>query len=466
MDVEQLKTLLPELEAFIGLFDDLVDREPSRQHMRTYVSGQLGPLERKTIAAIALEAGKPPRTLQEFMGLHVWDDAGVRVRHQQLVAARHPSEEAIAVVDETAYVKKGRKTVGVQRQYCGATGKVDNCMVSVNLGYVTKDIHTLVASDLFLPKSWLDDSERCREAGLPPNRRFRTKPKIALDELDEVMANGLRLKYLAADELYGRSAAFRNGVAARRLLYVVEIPCDTTGWTKLPVPRWPSTVRRGPGRPPTRPQFPRPVPVQKLAERSKAKWKMYHIKETEKGPKVWQARSLRFFPWVDGKPGPESRLIIARSVLADETKYFLSNAPSNTPVARLLSIGFCRSEIEELFERSKGQIGLDHFQVYDYKPLMRHMTLSMLSLTFLIEQTQRLRGEKSGVDASPGSPGHRGPVEHPDLPGRAGSPDRKSSSQDRVLAGRQSTGQTLAPQEDNQEAPSARDFPVQDHKLL
>jgi hypothetical protein len=196
--------------------------------------------------------------------------------------------------------------------------------------------------------------------------------------------------------------------------------------------------------------------VESIGRRTDEHWKTYHIKDTEKGPVVWRACCRRLLPWHNGQPADQCRLIIARNVPDGQTKYFLSNAPSNTPVELLLHVAFSRSEIEELFERSKGQIGLDHFQMYQYKPLRRHMILSMLSLTFLSEQTQRLRGGKSAMDASPGSSSHRGPTRQRDARVRTGPPTPKSPVQDPVLAGGESTRPNVASQEQNPATPSAR----------
>jgi SRSO17 transposase len=412
MEVERLKALRGELDVFVSRFDDCIKTVPSRRHMRTYVGGQVSHLERKNVAAIALEAGVPPRSLQEFVAIHRWGEEGVGDRVQEIVATEHADPNAIGVIDETSYGKKGDKTAGVQRQYCGASGKIDNCVVSVHLGYVGGDFQALLGADVYLPEAWVADRARCREAGIPDGVVYRPKWRIALDLLKHALGRGVHLKYLTTDEEYGRCGSFRAEVDALGLLYVVEVPCALKGWTKRPRVIEPRQSARGVGRPRTRPQLaagaPPPRRVDRLWKRGGPCWRGFHVKNTHKGPVVWEARTTRFSPWTrGGLPGKELWLLVGRNVLDGEVKYFLSNAPADTPAEVLLHVAFSRDHVEKLFEESKGEVGLDHFEVRGYRALKRHLVLSMVSLLFLAEQTQRLRGEKSVVEPLPGSCGHR-----------------------------------------------------------
>jgi SRSO17 transposase len=404
MDVQRLKALRKELDTFVSSFAPFIKTEPTRRHFRTYVRGQVSDLERKNVAGIALDAGVPPRTLQEFLGLHLWDDQAARDEVQRQVMARHADPNAIADIDETSFAKKGDKTAGVKRQYCGSTGKTDNCVVTVHLGYVTGDFHALLDGDLYLPEDWLADRERCREAGIPKSVAFRTKWQIALDLLRHAVANGVRFRWLTADELYGECAGFRDGVAALGLLYVVEVPCSLVGWTKRPRVVEPGQEPRRHGPPRTQPRLapdaPAARPLKALWKRGGPAWKGFHVKNTQAGPVVWDARVVRFFPGADGLPADPCWLIVARNVLDGEVKYFYSNAPEETPAEVLLHVAFSRSHIERLFEESKGEVGLDHFEVRKYLALRRHLVLSMVSLLFLEEQTGRLRGEKPVVESA------------------------------------------------------------------
>lgn len=393
MDLAELRSLRPALDRFARKFDDCIKTRPSRAHLRTYLNGQLGPLERKSIEPIALNANVSPRTLQEFFSIHRWDERSVGKRHRSLVARDHGDDNAIGVIDETSFAKKGKKTAGVQRQHCGSTGKTDNCVVTVHLGYVANDFHALLDGDLYLPEeTWSKDRKRCREAGIPDDVVYRPKWKIALELLQRSRHEGVPMRWVTADEVYGRVREFRRTVAGLGLTYVAEIPASITGWTK-PHRAGDATKAR---------------PVSKLWLRGGPTWTKYQIKQTDKGPVVWEVRETRFFPRNDGDQGEEERLLIVREVLTGEVKYFLANVSAEVPLKTLLFVAFSRWHIERLFEDGKGEVGFDHFEVRCYRSLMRHLVLTTLSLYFLCEQTQRLRGGKSELDPSPGEDGTGG----------------------------------------------------------
>lgn len=412
MKTAELKAIRDNLDAYLAEFDDCIKTVNSREHFRTYAAGQLGDLERKSVEPIALEAGVPPRSLQEFLAIHRWDEGRVRRRVQDLVMRDHADASAIALIDETSFPKQGDKTAGVQRQYCGATGKTANCVVTVDLGYAAGDFHALIDADLYLPKeTWDEDRERCRDAGIPDDVMFREKWRIALDLLKRSLDNGMRFKWLTGDELYGGCGAFRRGVSALGLRYVVEVPRSTRGWLRRPPTRGPGDGA-GRGRPRAgaarSPKAPAPIRVEALWPRGGPSWEAFHIKDTEKGPVVWEARLGTLWVAEDGLPPEKRRLIVARNVLDGEVKYFLSDAPPGTPVETLLHVAFTRWRIERLFEDAKGEIGLDHFEVRHYRPLVRHMILSMASLLFLMRETKRLRGGKNLVEPMPGAARRRG----------------------------------------------------------
>lgn len=412
MDIHELKGIRRNLDRYLRRFAGCIKTAPSRRHMRRYVGGQISDLERKNVEQIALDAGVPPRTLQEFLEFYVWDEDQVRMKMQKIIMRDYASDDAIAVVDETSYAKKGEKTAGVQRQYCGSTGKRDNCVVSVDLAYATQDFHCLADADLYLPENtWSKDRERCRSAGIPDDVVYRPKWKIALEMLGRSTANGMKFKWLTADEEYGRCSMFRQGVEALGMTYVVEIPCDTMGWTKMPRVIAPPPYT-GRGRPNVRTHLAPSAPVgrrvDQLWKRGGPSWQMYHVKDTEKGPVVWEVRATRFHTWSDRLPAAQEWLLVARNVHTEEIKYFLSNAPVDTSIEAMLSVAFTRWRVERAFEDAKGEVGLDHFEVRKYRPLMRHLVLSMVSLLFLMKETKRLREKKSVVEPSAGAKSRRG----------------------------------------------------------
>jgi SRSO17 transposase len=234
---------------------------------------------------------------------------------------------------------------------------------------------------LYLPEeTWHNDRERCRAAGIPDSVVYRPKWQIALDILDRSIENGMRYRYIAADEFYGRAPEFREGISKRGLIYVVEVPCSTTGWTKMPMIIG-ADVYSGVGRIPQKERVAlgqkRAQRVEDFAKRLERNGQAYHVKDTEKGPAVWRVYKTRFFPTTNHLPGQACTLMIARNVLDGEVKYFLSNASEDIPVEKLLHVAFSRSKIERLFEDAKGQVGFDHFEVRHYRPLMRHLILSL-----------------------------------------------------------------------------------------
>jgi hypothetical protein len=219
-----------------------------------------------------------------------------------------------------------------------------------------------------------------------------TAQKIALELFHRAIEDGVRFRWITADEFYGRSREFREAISAvAGVNYVVEIPNSLTGWTKRSV-----VGRKRPAR-----------PVSKLWERSGPPWVLYRIKDTDKGPELWKIRETRFYPH-SGARDRALRLIIATNVLSGETKYFLSDARPGVPLKTLLHVAFSRWHIERLFEDAKGEVGLDHFEVRNYRSLMRHLVISNVSLYFLSEQTKLLREKKPLVDPLPGQGCNRG----------------------------------------------------------
>jgi SRSO17 transposase len=344
--------------------------------MKLYIAGQVGPLERKNVENIALEAGVPPRTLQNHLAQNKWDEDAVSCKNRELIRRDHFDENAIGIIDETSDPKKGEKTVGVKRQHCGATGKTDNCVVSVHLAYATDDFSAIADSDLYLPQEWCDDAQRRAEAGVPEELGFRTKPEIALDLLRHTLDEGLPMKWLCADELYGRSSPFRNAVEAMGLRYVVEIPCNLTGWTPKRLKEGKAAKR-----------------VDELWQRGGPSWEMFHVKNTGNGPIVWEVRVIAFHLHEVDQPGTVKRLLIARNVLTGEVKYFLSNE-TDAPIETILHVAFRRWQVERLFEDVKGSIGFDQSEVRKYVALKRHLILSMTSLLFLMREMSRLRKKR------------------------------------------------------------------------
>jgi SRSO17 transposase len=413
MDASEIRRLKPKLKKFLQDFSGCFGREDTRGHLCTYVEGQLSKLDRKSVEPIALAAGVAPRTLQQFLNSLEWDQEQLTDTLQRRVARDRTSPHAIGLIDETACPKKGDKTPGVQRQWCGATGKQDNCVTTVHLGYAVGEFHCLLDSELFLPESWSQDRPRCRAAHIPDELVYRPKWQIALELYDRARANGVSFAYLTFDEGYGGKPEFLRQLDARDQPYVGEVPRSWTGWLEAPqVTERPFRKHgRGPGR--TTPRLvagstpPHSVEyhLNWTPELKDQPWTRWRVKDTQKGPMVWETKHVMLVPKDEqGLPGQPLHLIVARNVRdTPEVKFFVGNAPPETPVKELLHVGFSRWRIERCFEDQKTELGFDHFEGRSYVGLKRHQAITAVSHLFLSEVHQELRGKKSRADGLSGA---------------------------------------------------------------
>ncbi len=234
MDVQVLERLEARLEAFLSRFDDCFGRRDTRAHLSTYVRGQLSDLDAKSVEPIALQAGTPVRTLQEFLAQHRWNEDGLRSRLMQIIRDEHLTSNTVGIIDETSDVKKGDKTPGVQRQWCGKVGKQENCIVTVHLAMASENLHCLIDGELFLPQSWSEDRSRCRAAGIPDDMTYRPKWRIALELFDRSRAEGMTFRWITGDEGYGSKPGFLEGLDQRNQKFVLEVPRNFSVWEKTP----------------------------------------------------------------------------------------------------------------------------------------------------------------------------------------------------------------------------------------
>lgn len=404
MDVQRLKELECELEAYLHRFDDCFGRCDTRAHMGRYVRGQLADLDAKSVEPIALHSGVPVRTLQEFLAQHRWDEDAVRQRVAEIVREEHAGPNSVGIIDETSDVKKGDKTPGVQRQWCGKVGKRENCMVTVHLAFARENFHCLLDGELFLPESWSEDRTRCRQAGIPDEMVYRPKWQIALELYDRARSAGVGLDWITADEGYGSKPGFLEALEARGQKFVVEVPRNFSVWIDSPEVTHRSYRKSGGGRPRKTPRVksgqdePRSVENVFFSEAmTRKRWTKYYIKDGEKGPVVWEAKRLRVtLKGSDGMPGMRLWLVVARNVLDGEMKYFVSNAGRATPLQTKLLVGFSRWRVERSFEEEKQEIGLDCFEGRRYVGLKRHLIISSISHLFLVRVREGERKKKSG----------------------------------------------------------------------
>ena len=417
MDVDQIRQLEPKLSQFLDYFGVTFRRKDTRAHLGVYVRGQLSDLPEKSVEPIALDADVAPRTLQEFLAQHRWPEDRLRDRLQHLVAAEHQGPHTIGIFDETSDPKKGDKTPGVQKQWCGRLGKTENCLVTVHLGLARGDFHCLLDGELFLPESWDGDRDRCREAGIPDDMRYRPKWKIALELYDRAVGNGICFDWLTVDEGYGSKPEFLRELSTRRQRYVAEVPRNLTGWLKRPrvVTRPYRKNRRGRGRkvPRLASDTPHACRVDDLMNDPRVRdqpWRRFRIKDGEKGPMVWECKHVMLtVKGADGLPGETLHLLIARDVLdPSEVKFFVSNAPPEAGVGTLLLVAFARWRVERCFEDQKSEIGLDQYEGRRYLGLKRHLIISGVSYLFLARVRQEWGEKAAGADGLPAAHGDGG----------------------------------------------------------
>jgi SRSO17 transposase len=356
-------------------------------------------LKRKSIEPIALAAGVAVRTLQEFLADFVWDHQRADRILRQLVMDHHGTEAAIGVIDASAHVKQGEKTPGVKRQWCGERGKRENCVVGQHLLYTDNDADNpftcVVASDLYLPEDWAEDRARCQAAGIPDDVTYRPKWQIALDQVKEVIGDGVRFSWLTFDEEYGSVPAFWFGLDRLGQRGIGEVRANSRCWPTRPHCRSPQAAHAS-------------KRVDNVCRYSpvftRKKWRRLTIKDTTRGPMVWEVKTARVH-LVDAS-GPVSQptdrqywLILARNPATGEIKYFVSNASGKTLLSDMLQVAFARWHVEKWFCRAKQEAGFGAFEVRTYTSLIRHWLSSRLAMYFLAAETQRFRGEKSAGHA-------------------------------------------------------------------
>ena len=412
MTPKDLKQALPLFHDFLQRFTRLVvddERTESRQdRMDAYLRGLLLDAEStKTAEAIALKVHGDPsqvRMTQVFLGQSAWPDEPLREELALWVDQELGSEQGTLIVDESGFPKWGVKSVGVARQYCGATGKIDNCQMGVFLAYASAAGHTLLDERLYLPKEeWADDRQRRQEAGIPQEVVFRTKPELAL-ELIRRVAVKVRHGWVTFDEGYGKDPGFLSGLEELDERYIGEVPKSCRVWLQRPQVTQPRPSRSGQAR---RARVavdqPKPQTVADIAAALPASaWKRLRFREGTKGTQQAHFARVRVVAERDGLPGPDLWLLIERSCdQAPYVKYYLSNAATDCPLLEMAQAGHSRWPIEDCFLRGKQEVGLDDYEVRGWRGWHHHMTLSMLALWFLVLQKRRL-GEKNrdGHDAA------------------------------------------------------------------
>lgn len=348
--------------------------EPRRQ-ARSYLMGLLAPVERKNGWQLAEAAGDAsPDRMQRLVNQARWDSRGVRDDLRGYVAEHLGDGGGVLIADETGFIKKGTRSAGVQRQYSGTAGRVENCQLAVFLAYASQRGRALLDAELYLPRSWTGDRVRCREAGVPDEVAFQTKPQLAAAMLARALDAGIPASWVTGDEAYGQDHKFRRFLEQRRIGYVVAVPRSQSAG--------PGT---GYGRTGSR--------ADALAAAAPAQaWKRLSAGDGAKGPRLfdWAMATLAPHPGDElGGPGGFERWLLVRRSLdpgsdgEPELAYYLCHGPADTPLAELVRVAGARWAIEECFQAAKNETGLDHYQVRRYDGWHRHITLAILAHAYL-----------------------------------------------------------------------------------
>lgn len=405
MTADQIRSLQPALAALLSTFRCCFGRASTFAHWQRYLLGLMADLKRKSIEPIALAAGTPVRTLQEFLSTFEWDHQRVDALLAHQVMDRHGSERAIGVFDASGHVKQGKMTPGVQRQWCGEVGKRENCVVGQHLLYTNNDpknpFTCMLAGDLYLPKSWADDRKRCQRAGIPDSVIYQPKWRIAINQAERCIGAGVRFSWFTFDEEFGSVPEFWFELDRLGQRGIGEVRANFTCWPTLPhycSPQKAHASKRVDNVCRHSPVF-RNQTTHRLT-----------VKETTRGPVEWELKAGRvhLVDTSDGTSRPTDReywLIVAKNVATRETKYFVSNAAGGACWKEMMTAAFARWHVEMWFERAKQETGFGAFEVRTYTGLIRHWLCSRMAMYFLAEQTERLRGEKSADHIGAGGRG-------------------------------------------------------------
>jgi SRSO17 transposase len=369
-----------QFAAFHARFAPFFFRAEVRERSRSYLRALLAPVDRKNGWQLAEAMGEhDPNGAQRLLFEAVWDADAVRDELECFVAEQFGDpEEGIFVLDESAFPKKGTKSVGVKRQYCGSLGKRENCQVGVFLTYVSPQGHVFLDRRLYLPEEWATDEERRTEAGVPNDVTFQTKPALGRTMLEHAWTLGVPGGWVTGDEVYGSDSALRRQVEQHRQGYVLTVRANETIWM------WSAE------------QAPEQVRVADLvAQRAPAEWTRLSAGNGSKGPRWYDWTRLRLLQEV---PSGWSRWLMARRSITDPTElaYYLAFAPAGTALQTLVHIAGARWSVEQCLEEAKGEVGLDQYQVRSWQSWYRHITLVLLAHTFLawLRQTAGERGGK------------------------------------------------------------------------
>lgn len=402
ISVQDVEELAEELAAYQAIYEPFFSRIEQKQQAQGYIKGLMQTLPNKSIERIVLhnqgDDANAIRAMQHFMSDSPWQDEPILEHHWQEVDQELGEEEGVLMTDGSGIPKQGEASAGVKRQWCGELGKVDNCQVGVYLGYASQAGYTLLDRRLYLPEEWFSPAyaERRSKCGIPEAVSFKTQPELASEMIARVAHSGrLRFRWLTCDEGFGRDSDFLDQVSPY-LWYLAEVPLDTAVWRERPATTLPTWSGRG--RKPIREKLVEGEPAAQsvaalISTLSPEQWSRQLIQEGSKGPLLADFVALRVINVRNRLPGQAVWLVCRRDVFSGETKYYLSNAPPDTPLPDFVRVSGMRWPIESCFEESKQELGLGDYQLRSWRGWHHHMTLVILAHFFLVRVQRRMQAK-------------------------------------------------------------------------
>lgn len=372
-----------DLDRLHGRIAPRFERAEVRARSRRYLTGLLGRVERKNGWQLAEHASeKTPLGMQRLLARAKWDTDAVRDDLRNYVVEHLSDPKGILVVDETGFIKKGDKSVGVKRQYCGTVGKVANCQVGVFLTYASARGRAFVDRELYLPKEWANDKARREEAGVPTEVEFATKPQLARRMLERAFGAGIRPSWVTGDEIYGGDRHLRMFLEGKQQPFVLAVRSDEPVWVDSE-------------------DGPRQVGVAGAASGlAPENWQRVSAGDGSKGPRVYDWGRVRLARLTE--PGWGHWLLVRRSLIdATDLAYYLVSGTAQTTLGEMVRVAGSRWAIEDSIEMAKGEAGLDEYEVRRWNSWYRHITLSLLAHAFLVvtrARAQAIRAEPEGPE--------------------------------------------------------------------
>ena len=402
LESTDIDDFMSELRGFHDQFEDCFQRSESRDHFFRYMLGQFGELERKSIEPIALAVdGGRVRAMQRFVSDAPWDDEKIIAKYRSLLVEDLGHPDGALIFDESGFVKKGDDSVGVGKQYCGTIGKVENCQVGVFAAYTSPYGYALIDKQLYIPEKWFTEKyagrrEKCK---LPEEIQFRTKPQLAAEMLNKIADEKIiPFRYVLGDAVYWNPEVMQALDGLCGVTYLMQVPHDTQCWAKRPVVVRKSYRYAGEqrSRRVLSDKAKEPITVKTLARGiHRYFWYRRKVSEGTKGPIEYEFTRRRVVLAQKGLPEKTLWLFIRRTLGADpKYSFYISDVSSSTRLDTLVWLSGLRWAIEQCFEETKTELGMDHYEVRKFPGWHHHILTCMLAHFFLWHLKIRL-GKKS-----------------------------------------------------------------------